>query len=95
MLVQEPIQKIQMLQESFSPAEAREIISSMIEPYLKYYNLKYMRSWEVNHGFDSTAIERKINRLKSMKRELEDSIRRAEAQGKRLNLESLLDLRLS
>ena len=84
-----------MFRESFSPAEAREIIASMIDPYLKHYRSQYMRLWEVNHEFDTHEIDRKINRLKSLKTELEESIRQADAHGGRVNIESFLDLRLS
>lgn len=95
MLVQEPIQKIQMFRESFSTTEAREIIASMIDPYLRHYRHEYMRLWEADHEFDSREIDRKIGRLKSLKSELEDSIRQADAHGSRVNIESFVDLRLS
>ena len=94
MLVQEPIQKVKMPEGNVSSAEAREIIASMIDPYLHHYNLKYMRLWEADHDFDSREIDAKIQKLRSLKRELEDSIREADEKGGRLNIEGLLDLRL-
>jgi len=95
MLVQEPIQKFQVIQDRFSPSEAKEVVCSMIDPYIQYYKLQYMRNWEGDHEFDSSSIDKKIDMLNAMKGELENSINRADSEGFMLNLEGLLDLKLT
>jgi hypothetical protein len=54
-----------------------------------------MRSWEANHDFDSESIDKKIELLKSLKRDLEESISRADAEQVMLKMEGLLDLKIA
>jgi len=94
MLVQEPVQKIKVIEDNFSPVEAKQVMHSLIDQYINYYNLLYLRNWEADHHFNSADIDRKIKLLKSMKRNVEDTVRKAEREGCLLNLEELLQLNL-
>jgi hypothetical protein len=93
MQAQEPIQKFQLIQDSFSPSQARRVVKSMLDSYIQHYNLEYMQSWEACHNFDSEAIDEKINFLKSLKRDLEQSIDLAETERVMLKLEGLMGFR--
>lgn len=93
MQLHEPIQKFKVIQDSFLPGEARSVVNSMLDSYIQYYNLQYMRNWEADHNFDSESIEKKIELLKAMKRDFEHSIHLANAEGALLKLEGLLDLK--
>ena len=95
MLVQEPIKKIQLIQDSFSPSQVRGIVNSILDSYIQSYNLEYMRNWEANHNFDSKSINKKIELLKSLKQDLEDSISKADAERVMLKMEGLLDLKIA
>ena len=90
MQAQEPIQKFQLIQDSFSPSQARRVVKSMLDSYIQHYNLEYMQNWEACHNFDSEAIDEKINFLKSLKRDLEQSIDLAETERVMLKLEGLM-----
>ena len=95
MLVQEPIKKIQVIQDSFSPSQARGVVKSMLDSYIQHYNLEYMRNWEACHNFDSESIDEKIKLLKALKKDLELSIDQAHAEGVMLKLEGLLGFKVA
>jgi hypothetical protein len=47
-----------------------ENYSRQIEQKINALKLEYMTEWEKNHNFDSTAIDKKLERLKEEKEQL-------------------------
>ena len=92
MLVKEQVVKKPFLNGSFAPSEAQEIVNSVVKQYRNCYSLEYMKSWEGNHDFDSSEIDKKIESLKSLKEELNEVIRIAREAGTRVDVEALSKL---
>ncbi len=95
MLVQVKVDRMPSLNGSFSPAEAQEIVNSVVKQYRNFYNLQYMKNWERNHDFDCTEIDAKIESLKLLEIELNAMIREARKTSARVDLESLLKLNVA
>lgn len=89
MLVKEIVNDQPFLNGSFSPSEAQEIVTSVVKQYRNCYNLQYMKSWEGNHDFDSKEIDKKIESLKLLQKELNAMIRIAREAGTRVDVEAL------
>ncbi len=92
MLVQEQVQTKSFLNGSFAPSEAQEIVNSVVKQYRNCYNLHYMTSWEGNHDFDSSEIDKKIEALQMLQTELNGIIRKAKEAGTRVDVEALSKL---
>jgi len=92
MLVKEQVQSKSFLNGSFAPSEAQEIVNSVVKQYRNCYNLHYMKSWEGNHDFDSSEIDKKIEALQMLQSELNGIIRRAREAGTRVDVEALSKL---
>jgi hypothetical protein len=92
MLVQEQVQTKSFLNGSFAPSEAQEIVNSVVKQYRNCYNLQYMTSWEGNHDFDSSEIDKKIEALQMLQTELNGIIRKAKEAGTRVDVEALSKL---
>lgn len=94
MFVQEKVERKSMMNGSFSPSEARQIVNSLVKQYRNFYNLQFMKSWEGNHNFDTHEFDQKINRLQSLQNELNSMIREASDTGTQVDVEGLLQLNL-
>lgn len=92
MLVKEQVQSQSFLNGSFAPSEAQEIVNSVVNQYRNCYNLQYMTSWEGNHHFDSSEIDKKIEALQMLQAELNGIIRTAREAGTRVDVEALSKL---
>ena len=92
MLVKEQVQSQSFLNGSFAPSEAQEIVNSVVNQYRNCYNLQYMTSWEGNHHFDSSEIDKKIEALQMLQAELNGIIHTAREAGTRVDVEALSKL---
>ena len=92
MLVQQQVDRRPSLNGSFSPSEAQEIVNSLVKQYQNCYQLQFMKSWEANHDFDSSEIDKKIDSLQSLQEELNEVIRTAREAGTRVDIEALSKL---
>lgn len=92
MLVKEQVKTQSFLNGSFAPSEAQEIVNSVVKQYRNCYNLQYMKSWEGNHDFDSSEIDKKIEALQMLQAELSGIIRTAREAGTRVDVEALSKL---
>ena len=94
-LVQQQVERSPLLNGSFTPSEAQEILNSVVSQYRNIYNLQYMKFWEGSHNFDSSAIDAKVESLNLLQRELNAKIRDARDTGSRVDVEGLLKLRIA
>jgi hypothetical protein len=94
-LVQQHVERSPLLNGSFTPSEAQEILNSVVCQYRNIYNLQYMKYWEGNHNFDSSEIDAKIESLNFLQKELNAKIRDARETGSRVDVEGLLKLRIA
>ena len=95
MLVKEQVNNKPFLNGSFDPSEAQEIVNSVVKQYRNCYNLQYMKSWEGNHDFDSSEIDKKVESLQLLQKELSAMIGLARQAGTRVDVEALSKLSIS
>ncbi len=94
-LMHQEVERNPLLNGSFTPSEAQEILNSVVRQYRSIYNLQYMKFWEGNHHFDSSEIDAKVESLDSLQKELNAKIMEARETGNLVDVEGLLKLRIA
>ena len=96
MMIQEQVQtqKMQLINENFSPSEAFDIIASSIEGNINFYKIQHLSSWEGNHSLSRNELDEKISLLNHQKNELRKLIREAKEAGYDLNIEGQINIKL-
>jgi len=62
--------QLNLLEESLSYLDSKEVIISILDRLINMYKLKYMTEWEKNHNIDKSSFDRKINHLLNKKSEV-------------------------
>ena len=89
-----PSKKIRMVEGYFSPSEAKDLISSMIDGQISFYKLQHMSCWESDHTLDTQVLDEKIAKLTAMKADLKNLVKEAKTNGSRIKIQSDLSLEL-
>ncbi len=95
MTTQEQLQKLQFIGGNFSPLDARDVVSSLFDNYINFQKIKHLSQWERNHFVDDGELKSKLLELNEMKKEAEQVIALARAEGFRLNIEGTLEIHLT
>ena len=95
MLVKDQVERMPLLNGSYSATEAQQIVNSVLKQYRNLYNLEFMRNWESNHDFDSSEIDDRLRALDMLQNEMNAMIREARETGSRVDIEGLLNLRVA
>ena len=83
---------VKQFSETFSPTEAREVISSVIDKKINSCKVEYLSQWERNHHFESYGSDELINSLKMQKQDLIDLINEANRNGQKVKLNCSIEL---
>ena len=67
MTTKEIVSMIPLIEGTFSPKEATEIIETMVDDRVRFHSLQMLRMWEGNHKFDSSYWSKKIREMKEEK----------------------------
>jgi hypothetical protein len=86
MYTSELMQKVQFINGTFTPTEAREVILKVIDDQINYHKLQHLSSWIKDDSVSPELLENKIAELERRKRELTGLIREARAEGAKLTI---------
>jgi hypothetical protein len=95
MYTSELIQKVQFLNGTYTPTEAREVILKVIDDQINYHKLQHLSSWIKDDSISPDSLENKITELKRRKRELSRLIREARAEGTKLTIDGGFNVSLA
>lgn len=85
---------MQLVKGRFSPAEARELIHTLVNSRIQFYQIMKMRRWEGDHNTNTAGFDRKISELNAEREQLDKLIREADQAGLRVEIEGGLRLRI-
>jgi hypothetical protein len=89
--VKKQLATIKLVEGTYTPAEAADILFSLIGDKIKFHNLQ-MLSLQERFGIDSVHSEQRIKELKAAKSEVKDLIIQARDAGYTLQIEG--DIRI-
>lgn len=94
MIAQEQIQKTKVIADDFTPAEAEDLVSSLIRIYINFYKLQHLSQWERNHAISDSYLNEKIAELQAKEIELNNTILLAKETGCTIKLDGIIRLKL-
>jgi hypothetical protein len=89
----ETTQSIQLVEGTFSPIEAADVLFSLITDKIKFHNLQLLNVNELSND-TITHSEQRIRALKEAKNLVKDLILKARNQGYELEIDSTIEIRL-
>lgn len=87
------MQRFTLLDSSYSPIEAREVILTLIGDKIRFLNMQCLRIREMYSG-DTSHLEERIAELKESKKELEKLLNEAAEKGQIIELQSEISVKL-
>lgn len=85
-------QKVKLVDGTFTPVQASDIVSSLIEKKINFHKVENLQNWERNHNSDPQPIIDRINELEKAKKEVKAFIREMKNSGKSLKIEGELKI---
>lgn len=95
MQVTESMQKVQFINETFSPSEAKDVILKVIDDQINYYKLQDLSCWMKNNPSQQEVACDRIAQMKQKKEQLSEIIKEAEAVGQKVKLSCDFDILLT
>lgn len=87
------MEKFTLLDSSYSPKEAKEVILTLIGDKIRFLNMLCLRTREMYSG-DTSHLEERIDELKKNKEELQLMLDKAVAEGMDISLQSEISVKL-
>ncbi len=94
MLVESQSEKLELINGNFSPTNAYDLISSLIENNINMHKLQYLSAWEKNHMVTADSLNKKVAELKAMKAQLKDTISDAKSSGSTVYINGTFNLEI-
>ncbi|AFU69708.1 hypothetical protein P700755_003033 [Psychroflexus torquis ATCC 700755] len=89
------VQNIQLVDGEFTPSQASDIISALINQKINYHKIEGLQLWERDHNNDPKPLSNRINELEEEKRHAEEFIAELKAKGKNLKINGILNLSIA
>lgn len=89
----ETTQSIQLVEGTFSPIEAAEVLFSLITDKIKFHNLQLLNVKELSNE-DMVHSEQRIKALKEAKNKAKDLILKARNEGYEMKIQSTIEIQL-
>ena len=89
------VQNIQLVDGEFTPSQASDIISALINQKINYHKIEGLQLWERDHNNDPKPLSNRINELEEEKRLAEEFIAELKAKGKNLKINGILNLSIA
>lgn len=87
-------QNVQLVQGIFSPAQAREIILSLITQKINFHKMEEVQLWEQNHDTDLQPLKNRIQELEKEKVRAKKFIEEVAVAGKNLEINGTLHMKM-
>jgi len=84
---------LNLIQGDFSPTEAQEILSHLIDKKINFHELRQF-SQDIRFGIKDEASKKRIAQLKDAKEQLSKIIEEAHAGGRSLKIKSSIEIEL-
>jgi len=86
--------KIKLVAGEFTPLKASDVIMSLINQKINYHKREDAQLWERNHNSNPESLNKRINELEEEKIIAQEFISKIRAEGKNLEIEGFLKLKI-
>lgn len=91
---QSTTQSINLIDGLFSPSDAADILITMIEKKINFHKLQMLQIFEGNHEDPCNYDNSRLSELKLEKERLEDIIKNARQNGKKMNIQARINIEM-
>lgn len=88
-------QKIQLVKGEFTPSEASDIISSLIDEKINFHKIQRLQKWEGNHKCTTKNLDDRITQLQEEKILAKQFISKLRANGNKLNINGIIEISIA
>ena len=88
-------QKIQLVKGEFTPSEASDVITSLLNEKINFHKLQRLQATEGDHGCDTGQLDGRIKELEEEKRIAKEFISKTRGAGKNLKINGILEITLA
>ena len=92
MILADVMQEVKLVNGTFTPSEARDIVSGIIDKQINFYKLQHLSKWVGNNNTSPDSIDKKIAALQKERAEFMKMINQAKREGLRLTLNSGMEV---
>lgn len=85
-------QKIQLVKGEFTPSEASDVITSLLNEKINFHKLQRLQISEGNHGCETDQLDGRIKELEEEKRIAREYIAKIRENGKNLGINGILEI---
>jgi hypothetical protein len=85
--------KIQLVDGTFTPAEASDVISALINEKINFHKIQRLKIWEGNHLGKTNLLDGRIGELEQEKHNARNIIGQARANGKKIAINGILEIK--
>lgn len=94
MIAQQVEREFQLLEDVFSPAEAKMIMESMLEQVANTYKLQQLSQWVGDHQCDSTNCEYQLEQVARKKEVFQELVVKAAKEGRGIKIDTQVSIRI-
>lgn len=88
------MENVNLISNVFSPIEARNMITTIIDKNINQCKVEFMMNWEHNHNSNLNHLDEKIADLTNKKKNFETIIEEASKGGYNVCLDETIELKL-
>ena len=86
------LQKIQLVQGTFTPAEASHVVTALIDEKINFHKIQRLSSREGNEGCNTDYPDERIAELFTERKIAKDFIKEAKREGYRVKIDGILKI---
>ena len=92
---QEQVSNVDLIRGQFSPEEALDIISALIDQKINFHEVRKFQRWELDHDRGSEDLDQRIKELKQEKKNTKEFLTNFLGSDKVITVSGLLDITVS
>lgn len=85
--------KIQLVDGTFTPTEASDVITALIDEKINFHKIQRLKIWEGNHSSKTNMLDNRIDELEKEKMTARTIIERARKNGKNITINGILEIK--
>lgn len=85
--------KIQLVDGKFTPTEASDVITALIDEKINFHKIQRLKIWEGNHLGKTSLLDSRIGELEQEKLTARNIIDKARAKGKKIEISGVLEIK--
>ncbi|MEO8234208.1 MAG: hypothetical protein ABI549_02235 [Flavobacterium sp.] len=85
-------QTIQLLDGEFTPSQAFDLITALINQKINYHKLEGLKNWERDHKYDEAPLRNRIKELEDAIKRTKDFMLELKHSGKNLKIDGVIKM---